>query len=92
MRGRGSSYIRRIRLARKYTTLIIIDHVPATGDGNYFLKSSEFDIIKQTGGDMDRFPDEHKWMAGRQVFERPESSGSTMAKETLFVHPRNTTN
>ena len=36
---------------------------------------------------MDRFPKEYKWMAGRQVFERPESNGSTMAKRDIVSSP-----
>lgn len=36
---------------------------------------------------MDRFPNAHKWMAGRQVFDRPESDGSTMAKRDIISSP-----
>ena len=36
---------------------------------------------------MERFPKEYKWMAGRQVFERPESRGSIMAKRDIIDSP-----
>lgn len=36
---------------------------------------------------MDKFPKEYKWMAGRQVFERPESKASTMAKRDIIHTP-----
>ena len=33
---------------------------------------------------MDKFPKKYNWMAGRQVFERPESNASTMAKRDII--------